>query len=44
MAKVKNDNNDLHNTKYDKKSLKIQKGHTESVYRRMTDNTIAKRK
>jgi hypothetical protein len=30
--------------KIDKKSLKIPKGQSESVYRRRTDNTMAKRK
>ena len=29
---------------YVKKSLKISKGQSESVYRRKTDNTMAKRK
>ena len=29
---------------YFKKSLKTQKGQSESVYRRRTDNTMAKRK
>jgi len=29
---------------YDKKSLKIPKGQSESVYRRRTDKTMAKRK
>ena len=31
-------------TKVDKKSLKIPKGQSESVYRRRTENTMAKRK
>jgi len=30
--------------KNDKKSLKIPKGQSETVYRRRTDNTMAKRK
>ena len=30
--------------KFYKKSLKISKGQSESVYRRRTDNTMAKRK
>jgi len=29
---------------YDKKSLKTPKGSSESVYRKRTDNTMAKRK
>jgi hypothetical protein len=36
-----------HNNRYQmfcKKSLKIPKGQSESVYRRRTDNTMAKRK
>jgi hypothetical protein len=33
-----------HNPTYLKKSLKIPKGQSESVYRRRTDNTMAKRK
>ena len=32
------------NNKYIKNSLKIPKGQSESVYRRRTDNTMAKRK
>ena len=33
-----------HNPTYLKKSLKIPKGQSESVYRRRTDNTMAKKK
>jgi hypothetical protein len=34
----------LHSVISDKKSLKISKGLSESVYRKRTDNTMAKRK
>jgi hypothetical protein len=37
-------NNDLQNIHKNKKSLKIPKGQSESVYRRRTDNTIPKEK
>jgi hypothetical protein len=47
MALVKNSYNDFNAAPFpvvNKKSLKIPKGQSESVYRRRTDNTMAKRK
>jgi hypothetical protein len=38
------DMNTQHVINFDKKSLKIPKGQSEFVYRRGTDNTMAKRK
>jgi len=38
------DNNSTNINKENKNSLKISKGQSESVYRRRTDNTMAKRK